>query len=71
MCLCGIYFESKTYFVYDKLSLTVKLEVVVHDEAAGEAEGHVVIILKRHQERVVQKLYVKGLLFNFWCQGRE
>lgn len=49
----------------DKKSLTVKLEVVVHDEAAGDAEGHVVIVLKRHQERVVQELLHAPVFFFF------
>ena len=39
---------------------TVELEVVVHDEAAGEPERHVVLVLERHQERVVQVLRSAG-----------
>lgn len=37
-------------------SLTVELEVVVHDKAAGQSESNVVIVLKRLQQRVIQVL---------------
>lgn len=37
-------------------ALTIKLEVVVHDEAAGQAEGQVVIVLQRLEHRVIQVL---------------
>ena len=41
-------------------ALTVELEVVVHDKAAGQAEGDVVVVLEGLQERVVQELRNSG-----------
>lgn len=37
-------------------TLTIKLQVVVHDEAAGESKCDVVIVLEGYQKRVVQVL---------------
>lgn len=48
-----------TRFHLSAVGLTVELEVVVHDEAAGEAESHVVVVLEGHQQRVVQVLKEK------------
>lgn len=36
--------------------LTIELEVVVHDEAARQSEGDIVVVLQGLQHRVIQVL---------------
>lgn len=52
-----------------RTNLTVKLEVVVHDEAARDSERNVVIVLEGHQERVLQVLRRRAATFEAQ-QGR-